>query len=87
MSVDECQDCIDAEAFEEWQQFGAYHEPFGDEWRQAGLIAAIIAQANARKGKRFRAEDFMPLVREAQQQTPEQMLAVLRFAAAGLAGS
>lgn len=48
------------------------------------MICLLIAQANAKKGKHFRMEDFMPLARVQQQQTPEQMLAVLRFAAATL---
>lgn len=36
-------------------------EPFGDEWRQAGLIAALIHNQHAKRGKQV--EDFMPIVR------------------------
>ena len=36
-------------------------EPFGDEWRQAGLIAALIHNQYSKRGKGV--EDFMPIVR------------------------
>jgi len=36
-------------------------EPFGDEWRQAGLIAALIHNQYSKRAKGV--EDFMPIVK------------------------
>ncbi len=48
--------------------------PFGDEWRQFGMLASVVANTSANRtkdSKIFGSEDFMPLVR-----TPEAIKAI-----------
>lgn len=55
---------------EEW--FAFYRlEPYGDEWRQSGQVAAYIAAANGARNAQI--EDFMPLPR---RQTPQEVFDV-----------
>lgn len=80
-TVGEAQGRCDAREFAEWT---AYYrlEPFGceaDDYR-AALVCAVTANASRGKGGRSASpKDFMPRWgRPPEEQTPEQMLAVLR---------
>jgi hypothetical protein len=51
---------FDVDELREWMAFHRFVQPFGDEWRQTGrLAAAIVAPFNS--GPPMREEDFMPL--------------------------
>ena len=54
-------DQMDSREFSQWIAFGKYFEPFGDEWRQAGVIAAASLTPHMRRGTDVEAEDFMPI--------------------------
>ena len=70
MTVRELLDRMDAREFAEWIAF--YNiEPFGDEWRMAGMQAATTANCAAfRKGNSRQIEEFMPL--KQREQTPAE---------------
>ena len=61
MTVREMLSRMDSKEFAEWMAF--YNlEPFGDEWRQAGMQCATTANCAAfRKGKAKQIEEFMPI--------------------------
>lgn len=59
VNVDAMLDEISIEQFREWRGFRLLR-PFGDEWRQAGMIAAAAFNANPYKKKPLMPEDFMP---------------------------
>jgi len=73
----------------EWM---AYYnlEPFGDDWRQTGVVAGVIANVNrdAKKKRRpYEPEDFMPITkRQEQAQSPEILLAKARMITAAFQG-
>jgi hypothetical protein len=46
----------------EWVAFDKYIEPFGREWHQAGMLAALTIAPHVR-GKAPKPEDFMPIKR------------------------
>lgn len=58
---------MDSREFSQWMAFGKYFEPFGDEWRQAGVIAAAAISPHMRRGSDVDAEDFMPLEKNRPQ--------------------
>ena len=54
----------------EWYVRWLHVAPFGDEWRQTGLLAAIIANCSpnrTRESKVFNAEDFMPILKQPEK--------------------
>jgi hypothetical protein len=62
MTVAEMLDRMSARELDEWMAYAAI-EPFGDEWRQTGMVAAVVANGNrdARKQPQpFAPEDFIP---------------------------
>ena len=46
----------------EWIAFDKYIEPFGREWEQTGVLAALSIAPHVR-GRTPKAEDFMPIKR------------------------
>ena len=53
-------DQMTPEQMDEWIAFGLL-EPFGDTWRQAGMVAAEINNVNASKQSELRdPEDYLP---------------------------
>ena len=65
----------------EWQAFWEL-EPFGDEWRQAGTVAAAALSPHVEKGRKVTAENFIPKPSEPEEQsegkTPEQILGMFQ---------
>lgn len=69
---------------EELTEWAAYYrlDPFGT-YRsdlQAGIVASIVANVNAKKGHTFKPTDFMPTFdvgQESSTMTPQQIHAVL----------
>lgn len=59
-------------------------EPFGDEWRQATLVASILLNTNRKKGsKAITPDELLPIPRREKRQTGREMLNVMKaFAAA-----
>ncbi len=52
-------------------------EPFGDDWQQAGTIAAATLLPHTKRGgKELKPQDFIPTMKRRTQQTPEEMGAV-----------
>lgn len=52
---------IDSAELTEWHCF-AEGEPFGDEWRQTGTLAALLANTDV-SGPQQQPEDFMPIAK------------------------
>lgn len=82
---------ISSRELTEWREFYRL-EPFGEERAdyRAALIAAVIANANRRKGQKpFAVKDFMPDFegRPREPRTPEQLLSVAEMLNAALGGS
>lgn len=46
----------------EWMAFDRYLEPFGREWHQTGMLAALTIAPHVR-GKTPKPEEFMPITR------------------------
>jgi hypothetical protein len=46
----------------EWMAFDRHVEPFGREWEQAGMLAALTIAPHV-KGRTPKPEDFMPIRR------------------------
>ncbi len=59
MSVRRCQREVDSVEFAEWKGMQKL-EPYGDEWRQAAIVAWIIARVNTKRSRKVKVEDFMP---------------------------
>jgi len=62
---------MSSRSLSEWMAF-AQLEPFGDEWRQTGLITSLIAETHRdpdQRSESFTPEDFMPKY----ESTVEQM--------------
>jgi len=60
---------ISSRSLSEWIAY-AKLEPFGDEWRQTGLIASVIAETHRDADQRsqpFTPEDFMPKYESAEE--------------------
>ena len=82
--VDHLLDSLSSKQISEWVAFYSL-EPFGNEWRQAGVIAATIAEAfrDAKKRpKPFTPDDFIP-VKESPQKDSSQLLAMARMITSG----
>lgn len=69
---------MDAREFAEWQQLYAM-EPWGDDWLQAGTVAA--ATVNLWSKRKYKPEAFIPRAKE-QQTAAEIEAAMMRWAAA-----
>ena len=54
---------MDAKEFGEWIAFHNI-EPFDDDWRQTGMIAAATQNIWRTKGKPLEPEDFMPIKKQ-----------------------
>lgn len=65
---------MDSREFSEWKAVARYYEPFGDEWRQTGLLAAAMLAPYSRRPPRV--TDFMPI--HTRPQTPEEAAAEIR---------
>lgn len=77
---------IDSRELTEWAAF-ADLEPFGDEWRRTGEIAALLHNVHRREGADpVTAEAYMPLrdpqTSAARPQTGAQVLTIFRALAA-----
>lgn len=73
---------IDSAELAEWEAFYAL-EPFGQDWLQTGMLAAVNANCHGgNRGKPFAPEDFTPQLRQHRAQTLEDFVAV--FMAAGI---
>jgi hypothetical protein len=68
-SVRECQQRIDAREFQEWIEYYK-QEPFGDDWAQTALLAAVLV--NLWSKKKVKPDQFIPRVAKVRQ-TLEQM--------------
>lgn len=74
----------------EWRAFYVV-EPFGEEWRQTGEVAAMIGNAagGKRNGGSFSFRDFLPvkpLLKHMARQSSAQMLAMFRMIATTIKG-
>ena len=58
-SVRKTQQIIDAREFQEWQEYYKL-EPFGDDWLQAGTIAATAVNSNPFVKRSVKPERFIP---------------------------
>lgn len=59
-------------------------EPFGDEWRQTGMIASWIYNMGRSGGRAANIEEFMPLATEVADDKPQSVQEVAAiFAGAG----
>jgi Protein of unknown function (DUF4035) len=74
---------ISSAEFSEWLAYNMI-EPFGEERGdlRAGIIACTFAQANAKKGKRFKPEDFMPKFNKPRKTQEEMAMIAKQFAMA-----
>ena len=71
----EAQERIDSHEFAEWMAI--YNlEPWGDDWQQAALIASLTTYGPLKKP--IKAEDLIPGRRRKKQQTPAEMMAMLK---------
>ena len=61
--------CITARQLEEWKAFWEL-EPFGDEWRQVGVLACASERGHYKTYKRT-PEYFMPAVRAVKKSAGE----------------
>ena len=66
--------CMTAEHLHKWHKF-SLTEPFGDEWRQTGVIAAASQQPHSKK--RIKPQQFMPQVSGVIQQHNADMTQTL----------
>jgi hypothetical protein len=57
----------------EWWAFDRYIEPFGREWHQTALLAAMSVAPHCGKNKAPKPEDFLPIVK--RPMTNEQIAA------------
>lgn len=78
MTVREMLARIDSLELAEWMQYYAL-DPWGSQRDdlQAGIIASTIANANSGKGRAFQPIDFMPYADDKQEQTTDDMKALL----------
>jgi hypothetical protein len=53
---------MDVAELREWMAFDRYIEPFGREWQQTGVLAALTIAPHV-KGRTPKPEDFMPIQR------------------------
>ena len=51
--------------------------PFGDDWQQAGTIAAAAMNPHVKRGRKV--SDFIPAARPAARQTQQQIESGLRL--------
>ena len=78
-NVDHLLDRLTSKQIAEWVAFYSL-EPFGNEWRQAAVIASTIAEANRNEKKRskpFTPDDFMPK-RDEGPKDSNQLLAMAK---------
>lgn len=70
-------------AYSEFVEHAAYYEmePWGDDWRQASVVAWSAVQPHSRK--RFSPDDFLPqrVKPRRPKQTPQQMVSILNMLA------
>jgi len=69
-SVRRTQRLVTAREFQEWQEAYAI-EPWGDDWLQAGTIAATMV--NMWSKSKVKPERFIPSVKSSRKKTAEQM--------------
>lgn len=81
-TVGELLESIDSRELSEWAAF-ADVEPFGDDWRRSGEIAAILHNVHRKKeSPPVTAEDCMPVKRQQRHQSPTQVIAIFKALAA-----
>jgi len=76
MTVGELCQRMDSRELTEWIAWHTYYEPFGDSWRQTGLMVAAMLAPYTRRGDTPDPEDFVP-VRKDRPQHQSQIDAVL----------
>lgn len=79
MSVRRAQQEVDAQEFAEWMAY-ARVEPFGESRAdlRCAIIACVLANIWARKGRRYKPSDFMPeFDRSVKRQSAAQMEQIL----------
>jgi hypothetical protein len=69
---------MDADEFAEWMAIDNI-EPFGDDWKQAGTVAAATQQIWTKQ--RITPEQFMPIVRTARKSAEDIQSELKHFAA------
>lgn len=74
-SVKRTQQICDAREFQEWQELYRI-EPWGDDWMQAGVIAAT--SVNLWSKKKVKPEQFIPKEKSTRRKTPQQMEAEMQ---------
>ena len=52
----------------EWLAVDLFHQPLTNSWLEAGTVAAAAVAPYAKKGKNFKAVDFVPLQKLPQTQ-------------------
>jgi hypothetical protein len=67
MTVGELGERMDSSELTEWIAFCKYHEPFGDEWRQVGMLISAILAPHCKKGSVPPPQAFMPIEELPQQ--------------------
>ena len=81
LTVDELLDKMTSTELAEWMAFYCV-EPFGDEWKQTGLLCSMVGNAagGKRGGRQFTYRDFLPVkpIYQVVRQTGKQMLAIFR---------
>lgn len=69
-------------SYREFLRFRLYKQiqPFGDDWKQAGVIAATVSNSAMRKGRAAKWQDFCPQYRRRPQSAEDQWAALEMFA-------
>ena len=83
--VDHLLDSLTSKQISEWVAFYSL-EPFGNEWRQAGVVAATIAEAfrdSKQRRKPFTPEDFIPSGKDTSVKNSTQLLGIARMITSG----
>jgi hypothetical protein len=80
--VEEAQRQIDSRQFVEWMAYLRIC-PTGDDWHQAGTIAAAVYNVarDPKKGKPVMADDFVPRMKEPPKPMSGDAMAAVFFAA------
>ena len=73
---------LSVEELTEWEAFYLL-EPFGEEWRQTALVAAMIASNQMFNGKHS-PDKFMPVQKTVVRKSPEQVASALSGFFSGL---
>ena len=75
MTVSELCERMTSAELSEWMALDMFHRPLPDPWRQTGVLASAMLAPYSGRGKKPKAEDFVPVAR--LPQSADEMAAEL----------